>query len=201
MSRNTFFNYFGSKSELLWVELDASRHALTTALAEVPRGTDPLAGVEQAVFATADGFGAARAPLVLTQWEVMGVDAELRATGLARALAHADAIETHLAGRLTGPDAAFRSRAVALAVLGAAAAAVGQWAAAGPGRDPLRAYLERVVHPVVTAFAGRPVLSLSLSGRIVSTMASNRQSPVSLRRNGVPRGVLSRTGRVGPVTA
>ena len=156
VSRNTFFNYFGSKSELLWVELDASRHALTTALAEVPRGTDPLAGVEQAVFATADGFGAARAPLVLTQWEVMGVDAELRATGLARALAHADAIETHLAGRLTGPDAAFRSRAVALAVLGAAAAAVGQWAAAGPGRDPLRAYLERVVHPVVTAFADGP---------------------------------------------
>lgn len=156
VSRNTFFNYFGSKSELLWVELDASRHALTTALAEVPRGTDPLAGVEQAVFATADGFGAARAPLVLTQWEVMGVDDELRATGLARALAHADAIETHLAGRLTGPDAAFRSRAVALAVLGAAAAAVGQWAAAGPGRDPLRAYLERVVHPVVTAFADGP---------------------------------------------
>jgi len=157
VSRNTFFNYFGSKSELLWVELDASRAALEAALAALPAGIDPLEGVERALRQTASGFGAARAPLVLTQWEVMGVDDELRATGLARALAHADAIETHLASRLTGPDAAFRARAVALAVLGAAAAAVGRWAAAGPSRESLEAYLERVVHPVITGFGTPPI--------------------------------------------
>ncbi|MDO9397103.1 MAG: helix-turn-helix domain-containing protein, partial [Herbiconiux sp.] len=33
VSRNTFFNYFGAKSDLLWVELDASLAALTAALA------------------------------------------------------------------------------------------------------------------------------------------------------------------------
>jgi len=157
VSRNTFFNYFGSKSELLWVELDASRAALESALAELPAGLPPLEGVERALLQTARGFGAARAPLVLTQWEVMGVDDELRATGLARALAHADALEAYLAPRLTGPDAAFRARAAALAVLGAAAAAVGRWAAAGPSRETLEVYLARVVHPVITGFAAPPI--------------------------------------------
>ncbi|TAJ46729.1 MAG: TetR/AcrR family transcriptional regulator [Herbiconiux sp.] len=157
VSRNTFFNYFGSKSDLLWVELDASRSALEMALVAIPDDLDPLEGVEHALRQTARGFGAARAPLVLTQWEVMGVDDELRATGLARALAHADAIETYLAPRLTGADAGFRARAIALAVLGAAAAAVGRWAAAGPRRESLESYLERVVHPVLTGFATPPI--------------------------------------------
>ncbi len=156
VSRNTFFNYFGSKGELLWVELDASLGALTEALAAVPPETPPLEGVEHALIDTARAFPADRAPLVLTQWEVMGIDDELRATGLSRALGHAEAIETHLAGRLTGPDAPFRSRAVALAVLGAAAAAVGRWAADGPAREPLESYLTRVVHPVLVGFADAP---------------------------------------------
>jgi len=37
-------------------------------------------------------------------------------------------------------------------VVGAAAAAVGRWAADGPSRQPLVSYLERVVHPVVRGF-------------------------------------------------
>ncbi|WP_066039033.1 TetR/AcrR family transcriptional regulator [Herbiconiux solani] len=152
VSRNTFFNYFSAKSDLLWIELDASLTALTDALVATPPETPPLDAVERALLVTARGFSAQRAPLVLTQYEVMGIDGELKAAGLARALAHADAIELFLSTRLAGPDAALTARAVALAVVGAAAAAVGRWAADGPDREPLEAYLARVVHPVVAGY-------------------------------------------------
>ncbi len=153
VSRNTFFNYFGSKSELLWVELDASTAALTDALAATSDDADPLEAVESALLATAAAFRADRAPLVLTQHETMGIDAELRAAGLARALELAVVIERFLAPRLGGADAAFRARTIALAVLGAASAAVGRWAAEGPRREPLEQYLGRAVHPVLAGFA------------------------------------------------
>ena len=153
VSRNTFFNYFGSKSDLLWIELDASLADITDALAATPADVPPLDAVGQALAATAARFTADRAPLVLTQWEVMGVDDELRAAGLVRALAHADAIRLFLEVRLTGPDAPLRSHAISLAVIGAAAAAVGRWAADGPARAPLADYLTRTVHPVLTGFA------------------------------------------------
>jgi AcrR family transcriptional regulator len=157
VSRNTFFNYFASKSELLWVELDASLQTLTDALAERATSDDPLGAVEQALLVTAAGFTAERAPLVLTQYDVMGIDAELKAAGLARALAHADLIERYLVARFwaanpAGADRPVQARAVALAILGAAAAAVGRWAADGPARAPLVSYVERTVHPVVDGY-------------------------------------------------
>ncbi|MGD8166870.1 TetR/AcrR family transcriptional regulator [Herbiconiux sp. P16] len=157
VSRNTFFNYFASKSELLWVELDASLQALTDALADRATSDDPLGAVEDALLVTAAGFTAERAPLVLTQYDVMGIDAESRAGGLARALAHADLIERYLVSRLyaENPESADRplqSRAIALAVIGAAAAAVGRWAADGPARAALVSYVDRAVHPVLRGF-------------------------------------------------
>lgn len=155
VSRNTFFNYFSSKSDLLWIELDASRDTLDAELTARQGTDDPLTAVGEALAATARSFTADRAPLVLTQYEVMGIDAELKAAGLSRALAHADLIERFLTPRLRDPtpDAALRARAIALAVLGAAAAAVGTWAAEGPARAPLETYLLRVIHPVLTGFA------------------------------------------------
>jgi AcrR family transcriptional regulator len=157
VSRNTFFNYFTSKSDLLWIELDASLRVLTEALAERATSIDPLKAVEDALLATAAAFTADRAPLVLTQYDVMGIDAELRAAGLARALAHADLIERYLVSRLyaenpAAADRPLQARAIALAVLGAAAAAVGRWAADGPARAPLVSYVQRAVHPVLRGF-------------------------------------------------
>ena len=151
VSRNTFFNYFGQKSELLWIELDASLAALTEALAATEEGTDPLTAVETALVTTARGFATERTPLVLTQHEVMGIDDELSAAGLSRALRHADAIELFLQVHLPGATALL-PRAIALAVVGAAAAAVGAWAVAGPDREPLDSYVTTVVHPVLEGF-------------------------------------------------
>jgi len=149
VSRNTFFNYFPGKADLLWVELDASRAVLTDALADAPATADPLAAVEAALVTTAVALTPGRAPLVLTQWEVMGIDEELKAAGLARALAHAGVVEAFLLGR--GLDA-LTARGIALAVVGAASAAVGRWAADGPERAPLDTYLQKVVHPVLSGF-------------------------------------------------
>ena len=47
---------------------------------------------------------------------------------------------------------ALTARGIALAVVGAASAAVGRWAADGPERAPLETYLQKVVHPVLSGF-------------------------------------------------
>jgi AcrR family transcriptional regulator len=149
VSRNTFFNYFQSKSDLLWIELDTSIRMLADELAATDPDAAPLDAVAHALAATAAGFTADRAPLVLTQHEVMGIDGDLAAAGLARALGLADVIERFLVPRVaTASDAG----AVARAVVGAASAAVGAWASAGPGRGALGEYVDRAVGPVLAGY-------------------------------------------------
>ncbi|MCS5498733.1 TetR/AcrR family transcriptional regulator [Cnuibacter physcomitrellae] len=157
VSRNTFFNYFASKSDLLWARLDDGVDLLAERLAEAStHPIDPYEAVERAVAETLEGLARGPAPLVLTQYEVMGVDDDLRAGGLTRALRHAEVIERFLASRL-GPEAP-SARAVSLAVVGAAAAAVGEWATAGPDRTGPGSYAIAAVHPVLAGYraADRP---------------------------------------------
>ncbi|WP_378146075.1 TetR/AcrR family transcriptional regulator [Cnuibacter sp. UC19_7] len=151
VSRNTFFNYFASKSDLLWARLDDGVDLLAERLAEAStHPIDPYDAVERSIAQTLEGLARGPAPLVLTQYEVMGVDDDLRAGGLARALRHAEVIERFLASRL-GPGSP-SARAISLAVVGATAAAVGEWATAGPGREGPGAYAVVAVHPVLTGF-------------------------------------------------
>lgn len=153
VSRNTFFNYFGSKSDLLWVDFDETIERLGDELAAAGGGVAPMDAVRDAIVRVAASHPDDRVPWALTQVDLMGTRDELEASGLRRFMKQAAVLEAFLGSRLGGRAGDVRPQAVAFAVLGAAAAAAGAWASAGVGRRPLAEYVAEAVSPVCAGFA------------------------------------------------
>jgi AcrR family transcriptional regulator len=141
VSRNTFFNYFGAKSDLLWVELDAAIDRLGDELRDTPPGRPALAAVRDATLRVAADIGVDRVPLALTQDDVMGTREETRGSGLVRLARRSDIIAGFLSRQLgrSGDDLLVLSAANALS--GAISAAWTVWARDGIGRGPLVDYV------------------------------------------------------------
>jgi AcrR family transcriptional regulator len=141
VSRSTFFNYFESKSDLLWIEVDAGIDRLEAELRLVPPCDDPVPEVRQAMLIVAAEFGSSRVPLALTEGETMGTKEETQSSGLTRLARRAEVIAAFLA-RQTGQDpSGLMVRAAANALSGAVSAAWEVWAADGIGRGQLSEYI------------------------------------------------------------
>jgi AcrR family transcriptional regulator len=141
VSRATFFNYFSSKSDLLWIDAD---HAIESFSAHLAVGM-PL---RDAIALVASEVGPERVPLAVTQSDVMGTTDELVASGLARVARVTTLIRTALADGSTGASTGTTSlerqvRANALA--GALVAAWGAWIGGGVGRRPLADYVRDAI--------------------------------------------------------
>ena len=121
-SRATFFNYFEAKSDLLWLEVDAAVARLRAT------GGSGYPALRAALVREA---GAMPVPLVLTQSELIGSEAEVTASGLLRVAALASVGNEFLGDRLA---AGVIASAVAEAWLA--------WARAGVGRGALAARIE-----------------------------------------------------------
>lgn len=134
VSRATFFNYFGSKSDLLWIDADQAIERFAECL-------ESGAEFRDAALTVASEVGSERVPLVVTQSEVMGTRDELVASGLVRVARVAALIRSVFA---TESGEGQRSLAVnvrANAVAGAIIAAWGAWIMGGVDRRPLAEYL------------------------------------------------------------
>ncbi|MGY4857079.1 TetR/AcrR family transcriptional regulator [Cryobacterium sp. AP23] len=157
VSRNTFFNYFAAKSDLLWVDVDAGLAALPGALAACDRSAPVTVSVRQALLVVAVGFGPGRVPWSVAHDELMETTGELQASALARFLVLAGLVHEFVGARPGhAVDADPLGRAFSNAVVAAAAAAAGDWVAAGVGRGELAPFVERAITPVCAGF--RPVL-------------------------------------------
>lgn len=143
VSRNTFFNYFAAKSDLLWVEMDAALLQLEAELSTV--SGPPLAAVCAATLAAARQIGNDRVPLALTQDDVMGTREETRTSGLLRLARRSDLMAAFLASRLGRRENDLLVLVAANALAGAVSAAWTAWAADGIGRAPLADYVERAL--------------------------------------------------------
>jgi AcrR family transcriptional regulator len=141
VSRNTFFNYFGAKSDLLWVELDAAIERLSVELEQVGPGTPALAAVREATLFVVGSIGVDRVPLALTQDDVMGTKEETRVSGLARLARRSDVIAGFLSRQLQRPVDDLLVLAASNAISGAISAAWTVWAKDGIGRRPLAEYM------------------------------------------------------------
>lgn len=141
VSRNTFFNYFAAKSDLLWVELDAAIARLEVELDRVPPGIPALAAVRDSTLLVVSSIGVDRVPLALTQDAVMGTREETRISGLARLARRSDVIAAFLAPRLGLPEDDLLVLSAANALSGAISAAWTVWARDGIGRRPLVEYM------------------------------------------------------------
>jgi AcrR family transcriptional regulator len=154
VSRNTFFNYFSTKSDLLWVDVDAGLAALPAALTECDGSASVTTAVRQALLRVAGGFGPGRVPWALTQNEVMATSAELASSALTRFLGQVGQVLEFVRTRANaGSDADLLARAFAHAVVAAAAAAAAEWAAAGVHRGDLAPYVDLAISPVCAGFS------------------------------------------------
>jgi len=142
VGRATFFNYFPSKPDLLWVEVDEALDALRGELE--PRGGD-LSSVLGTLRAVAAGLGPDRIPLVVTQLDVIGGRQEVMAAGLSRVAALTSLLREALA-RSGGDPLTIDTVSAALAAV--TVAAWRAWASAGVGRGGLGEYLDRSLRVV-----------------------------------------------------
>lgn len=141
VSRNTFFNYFGAKSDVLWVELDAAIDRLARELHAAPTWPGALAEMRAATMRVVGDIGVDRVPLALTQEDVMGTAEETRVSGLARLARRSDLIAGFLGRQLNRPSDGLLVLSAANALSGAISAAWTVWARDGIGRRPLAEYM------------------------------------------------------------
>jgi AcrR family transcriptional regulator len=135
VSRSSFFNYFETKSALLWGGFDERLDAACTALAGEAPVRDILAGI-------AAGFAPDVLALAIANADAMGVADELERGRAVRAaqLGRAVAERAHRSGM---PRLAADVHAAAAA--GAVMAAVWAWADAGSGRSALERWLHEAL--------------------------------------------------------
>jgi AcrR family transcriptional regulator len=155
VSRHTFFNYFQTKSDLLWVEVDESLNRLPQALENGMRVYAERAAtdaVRVAILSIAAEFGPARVPWALTQHELMGTSGELAASALSRLSNQANLISTGVARRIGAEPDHLICRSFATAVLAAAASAAIGWAAAGVNRGNLAPWVDSAVTPLCDGY-------------------------------------------------
>ncbi|WP_349897130.1 TetR/AcrR family transcriptional regulator [Parafrigoribacterium soli] len=153
VSRNTFFNYFEAKSDLLWLEVDAGIDRLRDELDAVPPGEPPLPALREVIIRVAAEVGADRVPLALTQGEVMGSQGEAVGSGLARFARRADVLAGFLAPRLGAARGELIIVASSNALAGAISAAWQSWARDGISRRPLADYVAEAFDLVVSGVA------------------------------------------------
>ncbi len=153
VSRNTFFNYFESKSDLLWLEVDAGIDRLVEELNAVSADAPPLPTLREVILGVAREVGADRVPLALTQGEVMGSQGEAAGSGLARFARRADVLAGFLAPRVGVARTELVIVASSNALAGAISAAWESWARDGIARGPLADYVAEAFDLVVSGVA------------------------------------------------
>lgn len=139
VSRSSFFNYFSSKSDVLWAGLDERLAAFERHLGS-DEETAAVADVRAATLAVAEGFAPDSLALGIVNAKAMGLEAEyerdaaLRRARVARAVstrfvrAGSDRVHAEVGGAAWG---------------GAVLAAVEAWAHDGAGRTSLARFLAR----------------------------------------------------------
>jgi AcrR family transcriptional regulator/catechol 2,3-dioxygenase-like lactoylglutathione lyase family enzyme len=139
VSRSSFFNYFGSKSDILWSGLDERLERLEATLSEDP-AQNAAAAVRAAVLGIADAFAPDSLALGIVNATAMGLVAELeREASLRRAR-----IGRAVADRLSrGGADRLRADVAGAAWGGAVLAALEAWAHDGAGRTSLAGFLAR----------------------------------------------------------
>jgi AcrR family transcriptional regulator/catechol 2,3-dioxygenase-like lactoylglutathione lyase family enzyme len=148
VSRSSFFNYFSSKSDILWAGLDDRIAAFERRLAEEGAG----AAVRSHVLAIGDGFTPDSLALGIVNATAMGLEDELEREASVRRSRILRAVAEHLV--LGGADR-LHAEVAGAAWGGAVMAAVEAWAHDGAGVTSLARFLQRAAD----AASGVPVAS------------------------------------------
>ncbi|MET2012443.1 TetR/AcrR family transcriptional regulator [Microbacterium chocolatum] len=138
VSRSSFFNYFTSKSAILWADLDARIDDLEDRIG----ASTTLPGIDDALQALGRGFAPGTLALALAHAEAMRAEEELVHGGAVRAARIARSVSAAL--RRAGHDPLVADVAGA-ADAGAVIASITAWTRAGAGRIRLEPLLARAL--------------------------------------------------------
>jgi AcrR family transcriptional regulator len=157
VSRGTFFNYFESKADTFWLDLDATAAGLVDAL-RASSGASPVRRVEAALVQLAAAHPADRVPWALTQSDAMGLGDDLVSSAAVRLVRIRATVTSFLCEAAGVPRGDAEAEVAASALLAAAATAVVTWARAGVHRRALDEEVADALAPVADglARAGRP---------------------------------------------
>lgn len=150
VSRSSFFNYFGSKADVLWAGLDERIAALRERLAR-DEPADAAASVRSAIEALGEDLVPDSLALALAGAEAMGLAEELEREAAIRRARIATAVASRL--RRSGVDA-LRADVAGAAHGGAVLAAIEAWARGGAGQTPLNAVLAEALDAAAPTVRG-----------------------------------------------
>lgn len=134
VSRATYFNYFDSKSDLLWIDADQAIERFSECVGAGFKVLDAIATVASEV-------GSERVPLVVAQSDVMGTGDELVASGFVRVARVTTLIRAALVAESSEEPGSLSLHVRANCLTGAIIAAWGAWIAGGVSRRSLAEYL------------------------------------------------------------
>ena len=135
VSRSSFFNYFSSKSDILWAGLDARLDQVEIAL-------DTGADLRETLSGIGEEFAPDALALALVNAPAMGIESELVRESAGRRGRIADAVARRLRGAGAG---ALEAEVAGAAHGGAVLAAIGEWAGRGAGSTSLVDVLRRAL--------------------------------------------------------
>ena len=138
VSRSSFFNYFSSKSDILWSGLDERIAAFEGRLDSDE--TDAVAAVREAALAVGVGFAPDSLALGIVNAAAMGLEVELEREAALRRSRIARAAAARL---VRGGADRLRAEVAGAAWGGAVIAAIEAWAHDGAGRTSLARFLAR----------------------------------------------------------
>lgn len=138
VSRASFFNYFASKADLLWIDAD---HAIARFEENLNAGEPVVA----ALLAAASEVGSERVPLAVTQSDVMGTTDELLASGMPRVARVTGLIRAALLREAATAHATLEVNVRANVLAGAVVAAWMEWIGGGVSRSALVNYVKNAL--------------------------------------------------------
>ena len=139
VSRSSFFNYFSSKSDVLWAGLD-ERIAVFEQRLAADEAAPAASAVRSEALAIADAFVPDSLALGIVNLAAMGLEAEYERDSALRRARLARAVSTRL---VRGGADRLRAEVAGAAWGGAVLAAVEAWAHDGAGRTSLARFLDR----------------------------------------------------------
>ena len=152
VSRGTFFNYFESKADTFWLDLDATAAGLGDVL-RASSGASPVRRVEAALVQLAAAHPADRVPWALTQSDAMGLGDDLVSSAAVRLVRVRATVASFLCEVGGAPRGDAGADVAASALLAAAATAVVTWARDGVRRRPLDEEVAAALAPVADGLA------------------------------------------------
>ncbi|MGZ0710639.1 TetR/AcrR family transcriptional regulator (plasmid) [Coraliomargarita sp. W4R53] len=152
VSRSSFFNYFASKSDIVWAGLDERIEVLAKRLEKSPEG-DAAASVRSAIEDLAVDFVPDSLALATVNTTAMQLENELGAEAAQRSARIADAVARCFT--LSGADR-LRADVAGAAWGGAVVAAIAAWARDGAGRTDLLRFVSRAADTAELVTPGEP---------------------------------------------